>query len=88
MVAAQDQGLAVRAMQNCIYGMSVSLNCRVCGVVPEYVDHLLSGCTSLAATMYKQRYDRIVNTVHWNLLKHSNQPVSHNYWNHVPSDVV
>ena len=36
MVAAQDQALAVRAIQNCIYGMSVPLNCRVCGVVPEY----------------------------------------------------
>ena len=52
MVAAQDQGLAVRAMQNCIYGMSVSLNCKVCGVVPEYVDHLLSGCTSLAVHLW------------------------------------
>ena len=75
MVAAQDQTLAVRAIQNCIYGMSVPLNCRVCGVMPEYVDHLLSSCILLAATMYKQRHDRIANIVHWSLLKHFNQPV-------------
>ena len=59
MVAAQEQELVVRAVQNRIYGMLMPLNCRVCGVAPESVDHLLSGCTLLAATMYKQRHDRI-----------------------------
>lgn len=88
VVAAQDQALAVRAVQNRIYGMCVPLNCRVCGVVPEYVDHLLSGCTPLAATMYKQRHDRIAKIIHWSLLKCFNQPVARNYWNHVPSAVV
>ena len=53
VIAAQDQALAVRAVQNRIYGLSVPLNCRVCGMVLEYVDHLLSSCTPLAATMYK-----------------------------------
>ena len=42
VVAAQDQALAVRAVQKHIYGVSVPLNCRVCDMVPEYVDHLLS----------------------------------------------
>ena len=79
MVAAQDQALAVRAVQNHIYGMSVPLNCRVCGMVPEYVDHLLSRCTPLAATMYKQRHDRIASIVHWSLLKRFNLSVSRNY---------
>ena len=79
VVAAQDQALAVRAVQNHIYGMSVPLNCRVCGMVPEYVDHLLSSCTPLAATMYKQRHDRIASIVHWSLLKRFNLSVSCNY---------
>ena len=57
-------------------------------MVPEYVDHLLSGCTPLAATLYKQRHDRLANIVHWNILKRFNQPVSHNYWYHAPSAVV
>ena len=53
VVAAQDQALAVRAVQNRIYGMSVPLNCRVCNMVPEYVEHLLSDCTPLTAIVYK-----------------------------------
>ena len=69
MVAAEDQALAVGAVQNQIYGLSVPVNCRVCGLVPEYVDHLLSGCTPLAATMYKQSHDKIAKLVHWCFLK-------------------
>ena len=79
VVAAQNQALVVRAVQNCIYGMSVPLNCRVCGMVSEYVDHLLSGCILLAATVYKQRHDRIARIIHWSLLKHFNQPASCEY---------
>ena len=53
VVAAQDQALAVRAVQNRIYGLqlAVPLNCRICGEVPDYVDHLLSSYTPLAATI-------------------------------------
>ena len=64
------------------------VNYRVCGLVPEYVDHLLSICTPLAATMYKQRHDRIARIVQWSLLKHFNLSVACNYRNHIPSNVV
>ena len=57
-------------------------------IIPEYVDHLLSSRTPLAATMYKQRHDRIRKIIHWSILKHFNNTVSHNYWDHVPASVV
>ena len=63
-IAAQDQALPVRAVQSRIYGMPVSVNCGVCGMAPEYVDHLLSSCTLLVATVYKQRHDRVASIVH------------------------
>jgi len=88
VVAAQDQALAVRAVQNRIYGLAVPLHCRVCGEVPEYIDHLLSGCTLLAATMYLQRHNRVEKIIHWGILKHFNFIVSHNYWDNVPATIV
>jgi len=63
----------------------VSVNCRLCGTVPEYVDHLLSSYTPLAATMYKQRHDTVASIVHWSLLKRYNLSVPPNYWNHTPA---
>ena len=88
VVAAQDQVLVVRAVQNHIYGLAVPLHCRVCGEVPEYVDHLSSGCTPLAATMYLQRHNRVGKIIHWGILKHFNFLVSRNYWDHVPAAVA
>jgi len=77
LVAAQDQALGVRGVQNHSYGMAVPLNCRVCGEVPEYVNHLLSSCTPLVPTMYMQRHDGIGKIIHWSILKHFNSAVSH-----------
>ena len=65
-VAAQGQALPVRAVQNCIYGLSVPLYYRVFGYAPEYVDHLLSSCTP---TSYKQRHNKVVSIVHWRILQ-------------------
>jgi len=35
VIAAQDQALPVRAVLSRIYGLLVSVNCRVCGMAPE-----------------------------------------------------
>ena len=51
IIAAQDQALAVRAIQSAIYGLPVSPWCRVCHTASENIDHLLSSCTPLAPTM-------------------------------------
>ena len=88
VVAAQGQVLPVRAVQSRIYEMPVSVHCRVCGMVPECVDHVLNSCTPLAATMYKQRHDRVVSIVHWSLLKCYNLSVLANYWDHTTAAVV
>ena len=49
---------------------------------------MLSSCSPLAATVYKQRHDRVASTVHWSLLECFNQLVSCNYWDHNPTSVV
>ena len=87
VVAAQSQALAVRAVQNHIYWMSVPLNYRVCSST-WICGPFASGCASLAATMYKQRHDRIAKIIYWNLLKCFDQSVSHNYRNYVLSKVM
>ena len=88
VVAAKDQVLPVRAAQSRTYGILVSANCRVCGMVPEYVDHLLSSCTPLVATVYKQKHDRVASIVHWSLLKCYNLSVPSDYWDHTTAAAV
>ena len=91
IIAAQDQALAVRAIKHHIYGMSVPVTCRLCGDAPEYIDHLLSGCSSIAATMYKQRHDSVAKIIHWALSRQFGPSfglvVSTHYWNYVSKSV-
>ena len=87
IIAAQDQALSVRAIKHHIYGMSVPATCRLCGDAPEYIDHLLSVCLSIVATMYKQRHDSVAKIIHWALSKQFGLVVPTHYWNHVPQSV-
>jgi len=61
IIAAQDQALAVRVIQSGIYSLSISALCRVAS---ENIDHLLSSCSPLAATMYKRRHESVARIVH------------------------
>ena len=82
ITAAQDQALAVGAIKHHIYGMSSSYPLHA-DYVPEYIDHLLSGCLSIAATMYKQRHDSVAKIIHWSLSRQFGLVVPTYYWNHI-----
>jgi len=56
-------------------------------MVTEYNDHLLSSCT-LAIPCTSSGMIRVASIIHWNLLKHYNQSVSPNYWDHITAPVV
>ena len=87
IIAAQDQALAVTAIQSAIYSLPVSPLCRVCHTASENIDHLLSSCSPLAATMYKRQHDSVARIVHWALSKRFKVDVCCNYWNHKPQSV-
>ena len=44
---AHNQALAIKH-HTYIWYMLVPTTCRLCGDAPEYIDHLLSGCSSIA----------------------------------------
>ena len=52
------------------------------------LEHLVSGCTKLAGTLYKSRHYHVLKYLHWLLcLKHSfNYCIQ--WWNHAPAPVT
>jgi len=76
--------LAVRGIQSGIYGLPVSSLCRVYHSASENIDHLLSSCALLAASMYKRRHDSIARII---LPKRFKLHFCGNYWNHEPQSV-
>ena len=69
IVAAQDQALSTNAVKVKIYKQEGTTACRMCKNKDETVGHLLSECSKLAQTEYKNRHDKVANVVHWSLCK-------------------
>ena len=66
LVAAQDQALSTRAMQH-IHSVAVSPLCRLCGSCNETIEHIVSGCSFLAASQYLRRHNNVAKYIHWSL---------------------
>ena len=87
LLAAQDQALRTRALQN-VFSPSFSPRCRLCNSQGETVEHLVSGCTQLAGTQYKTRHDNVAKYLHWLLCGKYDIQREHYWWRHSPYSVV
>ena len=87
ITAAQDQSLPTNSLRS-IYSNNQSPLCRLCKERPETVEHLISGCTTLAAKEYKERHDNVARNVHWHLCNKDGIGCEKNWWNHQPDGVL
>ena len=87
LLAAQDQALRTRALQN-VFSPSFSPQCRLCNSQGETVEYLVSGCTQLAGTQYKTRHDSVAKYLHWLLCGKYDIQRGHYGWRHSPCSVV
>ena len=87
LLAAQDQVLHMRTLQNVFYP-SFFPQCQLCNSQGETVEHLVSGCTQLAVTQYKTRHDNVAKYLHWLLCSKYDMQREHHWWKHNPDSVV
>ena len=85
--AAQEQALSTNAIKANIYKMPCSAKCRLCGIMDETIDHLVSSCSYLAQKEYKRRHDCIASLVHYMLAKQSGFTVPEVWWRYSPPRV-
>ena len=88
IMAAQDQALRTNAIKCKIDKTSNSSMCRLCGDREETVDHLVSSCSKIAQTDYKERHNKVAAMLHWNLCKKYGLPVTDKWWEHKAEKVV
>ena len=89
LMAAQDQALRTRYIQNKIDGQaSMSPMCRKCEQKMETINHVISECPALAQNEYKRRHDIVAKTLHWKICKEYNIPCPEKWYNHIPEKVV
>ena len=89
LMAAQDQALRTRYIQNRIDGQAtVSPLCRKCEKKIETINHIISECPALAQNEYKKRHDTVAKALHWQICKEYNMPYSERWYEQISEKVV
>ena len=64
IMAAQDQAIRINAIKARIDKTSSDSKCRLCKVKEETIDHLVSHCSKIAQTDYKERHNKVASMLH------------------------
>ena len=75
-MAAQDQAIRTNAIKARIDKTSSDSKCRLGKVKEEIIDHLVSSCSKIAHTDYKECHDKVASMLHWNLCRKYNLPTA------------
>ena len=87
-MAAQDQAIRSNAIKARIDKTSSNSKCRFCKVKEETIDDLVSSCSKIAQTDYKERHHKVSSMLHWNLCRKSNLPTADKWWEHKVDKVL
>ena len=82
IMGAQDQAIRTNAIKARIDKTSSDSKFRLCKVKEETIDHLVSSCSKIAQTDYKERHDKFASMLHWNLCRKYNLPTADKWWEH------
>ena len=80
ITAAQDQALNTRYYSKHIIKQGTTDKCRMCKTQPETVEHIISGCQTLAADKYLNRHNQVAAQLHLDICKHYNIKVEAQHW--------
>lgn len=68
MMSIQDRVVPTRNYRKYILKENVENDkCRMCGMTSENIDHITNGCSSMAATEYLTRHNKIAKIIHQRL---------------------
>jgi hypothetical protein len=62
--------------------------CRLCKECEETIDHLISGCPTLAKSKYIIRHDKVCTHPHYSICKKSGTETAENWYSHIPKPVT
>lgn len=72
LIAIQDQVIATRSYKKYIIKDPniEDAKCRMCGNANETIEHLINGCTTLAARDYTNRHNNVAKIIHREICSH------------------
>ena len=78
--AAQHQALNARYYSKHIIKQGTTDRCRMCHTQPETVQHIISGCQTLAADQYLNRHNQVAAQLHLDICRHYGIKVEAECW--------
>ena len=89
ITAAQDQALNTRYYSKHIIKQGTTNRRRMCHTQPETVEHMISGCETLAADQYLNRRNQVAAQLHLDICRHYGIKVEAECWyQHKPERVM
>ena len=87
--AAQDQALNTRYYSKHIIKQGINDRCRMCHSQSETVEHVITGCQTLAAEQYLNRHNQVAAQWHLDICRHYGIKVETECWyQHKPEWVM
>ena len=87
--AAQDQALNTRNYSKHIIKQGTTDRCKMCHTQPETVEHIISGCQTLAADQYLNRHNEVAAQLHLDICRYYGINVEAECWyQHKPEEVM
>ena len=80
ITAAQDQALNNRYYSKHIIKQGTTDRCRMCHTKPDTVEHIISGCQTLAADQYLNRHNQVAAQLHLDICRHYGIKVEAECW--------
>ena len=74
ITAAQDQALNTRYYSKHIIKQGSTDRCRMCHTQAETVEHIISGCQTLAADKYLNRHNQVAAQLHLDICRATTRP--------------
>ena len=84
-MAAQEQAIRTNIIKTKID--KTQEECRLCGLVDETVNHIISECSKLAQKEYKRRHDWVGKRIHWEVCRENGIEVKTKWYEHQPEVV-
>ena len=89
ITAAQDQALNTRYNSKHIIKQGTTDRCGMCHTQPETVEHIISGCQTLAEDQYLNGHNQVTAQLHLDICKHYGIKVEAKCWyQHKPEQVM
>ena len=85
VIAAPVQSLLTRYFQHKIINNGSDPKFRLCHEFDESLEHIISGCPTLAKKGYLERHDKALTYIHWNIYKHHQIQATDKWYEHKPN---